>query len=70
MILVTGGAGFIGPHVAVELLTTGYDVVIVENLVNLNIACVEGIEQITGGRINFEAGDLCDFGFLNSIFLK
>ena len=50
LILVTGGTGYIGSHTAVELINEGYDVVIVDNLVNSTTDSLDGIEQITGIR--------------------
>ena len=47
-VLVSGGAGYIGSHTAVELIAAGYDVVIVDNLSNSDIAAVEGVRRITG----------------------
>ena len=49
-ILVTGGAGFIGSHTCVELLNGGYDVVVIDNLVNSNRESLQRVEQITGKR--------------------
>lgn len=48
MILVTGGAGFIGSHTCVELLNRDYEIVIVDNLVNSKFESVEAVKQITG----------------------
>ena len=59
-VLVSGGAGFIGSHVSVELIQAGYDVVIVDNLVNSDAASVDGIEAITGVRPVFYRADACD----------
>lgn len=59
-ILVTGGTGYIGSHTAVELIQTGYEVIIVDNLINSRIEVLDGIEQITGIRPVFENFDLCD----------
>ena len=53
-VLVSGGAGYIGSHVAVELSQAGYGVVIVDNLSNSELAAVEGVRQITGMDIPFE----------------
>lgn len=53
-ILVTGGAGYIGSHTAVELQNAGYEVVIVDNLSNSNEAVIDGITRITGIRPAFE----------------
>ena len=46
-VLVSGGAGYIGSHTAVELISAGYDVVIVDNLSNSDIDAVEGVRRIT-----------------------
>ena len=47
-ILLTGGAGFIGSHTAVELLNAGHDVIIVDNLYNSSAKAVERVEELTG----------------------
>ena len=44
-ILVTGGAGYIGSHTCVELLTAGYDVVVVDNLYNSSEKALERVEK-------------------------
>ncbi|MFQ9701433.1 MAG: NAD-dependent epimerase/dehydratase family protein [Enterocloster clostridioformis] len=44
-ILVTGGAGYIGSHTCVELLTAGYDVVVVDNLYNSSEKALERVER-------------------------
>lgn len=59
-ILVTGGTGFIGSHTVVELINTGYQVIIVDNLSNSNIKILDQIERITGTRPVFYNFDLCD----------
>ena len=59
-VLVSGGAGYIGSHTAVELIAAGYDVVIADNLSNSDIAAVEGIRRITGVEVPFVAIDCCD----------
>ena len=46
-ILVTGGEGFIGSHTVVELQNDGYDVVVVDNLVNSSRQSLERVEKIT-----------------------
>ena len=69
-ILVTGGTGFIGSHTTVELQQAGYDVVIVDNLLNSNAEVVDGIEQITGIRPAFEKVDCCDKQALEAVFAK
>jgi UDP-glucose 4-epimerase len=67
-ILVTGGTGYIGSHTAVELINSGFDVVIVDNLSNSSIDVLDGIEKITGIRPAFEKFDLCDQEKTNNLF--
>ncbi|AOJ12764.1 UDP-glucose 4-epimerase GalE [Burkholderia vietnamiensis] len=67
-ILVTGGAGYIGSHTAVELLDNGYDVVIVDNLVNSKVEAVRRIERITGKTPAFHQVDVCDQAALAKVF--
>ncbi|MBU9563659.1 UDP-glucose 4-epimerase GalE [Burkholderia multivorans] len=67
-ILVTGGAGYIGSHTAVELLDNGYDVVIVDNLVNSKAEAVRRIERITGKQPAFHQVDVCDEVALAKVF--
>ncbi|HDR9082155.1 TPA: UDP-glucose 4-epimerase GalE [Burkholderia vietnamiensis] len=67
-ILVTGGVGYIGSHTAVELLDNGYDVVIVDNLVNSKVEAVRRIERITGKTPAFHQVDVCDEAALAKVF--
>ncbi|WP_175773771.1 UDP-glucose 4-epimerase GalE [Burkholderia multivorans] len=67
-ILVTGGAGYIGSHTAVELLDNGYDVVIVDNLVNSKAEAVRRIGRITGKQPAFHQVDVCDEAALAKVF--
>ncbi|KVT99269.1 UDP-glucose 4-epimerase [Burkholderia ubonensis] len=67
-ILVTGGAGYIGSHTAVELLDHGYDVVIVDNLVNSKAESVRRVAQITGKTSAFHQVDVCDEAALGKVF--
>lgn len=57
-IIVTGGTGYIGSHTAVELIKSGYDVIIADNLVNSSLSSVDAIEELTGTRPIFEKVDL------------
>ena len=50
-ILVTGGCGYIGSHTIVDLITSGYDVVSVDNGINSSFDVLDGIEAITGKRV-------------------
>ena len=51
-ILVTGGAGYIGSHTCVELLNSGYDVTVIDNLCNANPKSLKRVEAITGRKSN------------------
>ena len=57
-ILVTGGTGYIGSHTVVELINSGSDVVIVDNLSNSKLCVLDRIEAITGKRPTFIKCDL------------
>ena len=70
LILVTGGTGYIGSHTAVELISAGYEVVIVDNLANSTVDSLDGIEKITGVRPAFEQFDLCDKPRTETFFRK
>ena len=67
-ILLTGGAGYIGSHTAVELLNNGYEVVVIDNLSNSSEEALHRVEQITGKKIAFYKDDLRDSAALNTIF--
>lgn len=67
-ILVTGGAGYIGSHTVVELLAAGYEVVIVDNLVNSNLAVLGRIEAICGKAPKFVNADVRDGVALAAVF--
>ena len=69
-ILVTGGTGFIGSHTVVELLQSGYEVVIADNLYNSKAMVVDRIEKITGKRPAFYELDVCDKPALDALFEK
>ena len=60
-VLVSGGAGFIGSHVTVELIEAGYDVIVADNMSNCDRTCFEGVCKITGRNdIPFYEMDFCD----------
>ena len=69
-ILVTGGAGYIGSHTTVELIKRGYEVIIVDNLINSKVSALDRIEQITGVRPKFYEFDLVDFDNVTQIFME
>jgi len=67
-ILVTGGAGYIGAHTVVELIESGYDVIIVDDLSRSDKTLLDGIEKVTGKSVNFYQGDCCDKQFMAKVF--
>jgi UDP-glucose 4-epimerase len=67
-VLVTGGTGFIGSHTVVELISSGYDILIIDNLCNSEKVVVDSIEKITGVRPHLEVFDLCDNARLKTFF--
>ena len=67
-VLVTGGAGYIGSHTCVELLNSGYGVVVIDNLVNANPVSLKRVEEITGKSVKFYEGDVRDEDLLRRIF--
>ena len=69
-ILVAGGAGYIGSHTCVELLNAGYDVVVVDNLVNSSRESVARVEELTGKKISFYEEDLLNEKAIDAIFEK
>lgn len=69
-ILVTGGTGYIGSHTAVELITDGFEVVMIDNLYNSEAIVADRIGQITGIRPVLEVFDLCDKTKLENFFKK
>ena len=69
-ILVTGGAGYIGSHTCVELLNSGYDVVVVDNLCNSSEEALTRVRQITGKEVRFYKIDLLDQPALTEVFQK
>ena len=69
-ILVTGGAGYIGSHTAVELIEAGYDVVIVDNLSNSEVGAIEGVRRITGRDVTFVEADCLDRAAMEDVFRR
>ena len=67
-VLVTGGCGYIGSHTCCELLDNGYDVVVIDNLSNSKSDVIDKIEEITGKKVTFYEGDVCDKNILEKIF--
>ena len=70
-ILVTGGLGYIGSHITVELLEAGYSVVVLDNLINSKIEVLEKIKKIINNkRLYFFKVDIRDKEELKKIFKK
>jgi UDP-glucose 4-epimerase len=69
-VLVTGGAGYIGSHTAVELIAAGYGVVIADNLSNSELSAVEGVRRITGVEVPFEKVDCNDAAAMAGLFAR
>lgn len=67
-ILVTGGAGFIGSHIIVELLNRNHEVVCVDNFCNSKRSVIRAIKSITGKEFKLYDCDICDMKALDSIF--
>jgi UDP-glucose 4-epimerase len=69
-ILVTGGAGYIGSHTCVELLNAGYEVVVVDNLVNSCEESLNRVRELTGKDLTFYKVNLLDREALEAVFKK
>ena len=67
-VLLTGGAGYIGSHTAVELLALGHDVVVVDNLSNAKREAVARVEELSGRSVGFHEADIRDRAGLAEAF--
>ena len=68
VILVTGGAGYIGSHACVSLLEAGYRVVVLDNLRNSSAQAIARVERITGHGVDLVQGDVRDAKRLDALF--
>ncbi|MEA3018862.1 MAG: UDP-glucose 4-epimerase [Actinomycetota bacterium] len=68
--LLTGGAGYIGSHTAVELINAGWSVVIVDNLVNSSPVAVDRVAEIVGVDVAFHRVDILDAAALDDVFAQ
>lgn len=67
-VLITGGAGYIGSHTALELLNEGYDVVVFDNLCNSSKESLRRVEMLAGKKLSFYEGDILDRAELEKMF--
>ncbi len=67
-VLVSGGAGYIGSHVTVELAEAGYEVVVADNMSNCDMTCFDGVTRIIGRRPPFVQMDFCDAEAVDRLF--
>ena len=69
-VLLTGGCGFIGSHVAVNLLRRNYDVVIIDNFSNSDKSIASAIQECTSKKIKLYKIDCCDEKKVDKVFRK
>ena len=69
-VLVTGGVGYIGSHTCLELLQSGYDIVVVDNLSNSSPEALRRVEKISGKSVPFVHADVCDTEAMEAIFTQ
>jgi UDP-glucose 4-epimerase len=67
-VLVTGGAGYIGSHTAVELIENGYEVVLIDNFSKSDRTLLDGMKKILGREPEFFEGDCLDVSFMRRLF--
>ncbi|MCI5121720.1 MAG: SDR family NAD(P)-dependent oxidoreductase, partial [Candidatus Electrothrix sp. AUS4] len=67
-ILVTGGAGYIGSHTCLELLESGHEVTVIDNLCNASREGLRRVEKLTGRKVRFFQVDLLDADALDTVF--
>ncbi|MEI4829871.1 UDP-glucose 4-epimerase GalE [Bacillus sp. FJAT-53711] len=69
-ILVTGGAGYIGSHTCIELLNSGYEIIVVDNLSNSSVESLNRVKEITGKQFKFYEEDLLNRPAIEVIFAE
>ena len=68
-VIVSGGCGYIGSHVCVELSALGYDVLVIDNLSNSSESTLDNIKRISGSSVKFNKVDIRDLELLKQIFI-
>ncbi|WP_139892044.1 MULTISPECIES: UDP-glucose 4-epimerase GalE [unclassified Bacillus (in: firmicutes)] len=69
-ILITGGAGYIGSHAAVEFLKANYDIVVLDNFSNSHVEAIERVKELAGRNFPFYNIDLVDKEAVDQLFAK
>ena len=69
-VLVTGGAGYIGSHTCIEMLNSGFEVVVIDNLDNSSSESLNRVEKITGKKVKFYKDDVRDKQALRKVFTE
>lgn len=69
LVLLAGGAGYIGSHTAVELLNAGYEVIIADDYSNSHPEVIKRIEQITGKNVSTYEIDVKDKAAVGKVFV-
>ena len=67
-ILVTGGAGYIGSHTCIQLLSAGHEVVVLDNLSNSSVESLARVQTLAAKKLDFVEGDILDQQILDQIF--
>ena len=67
-VIITGGLGYIGSHTAIELLHSGYELVLIDDLSNSHLFIKDAIESISGQQVNFNEFDLKDYAACAQLF--
>ena len=69
-VLVTGGAGYIGSHTVIELITAGFKVTVADTLERSDYKIIEGVQTITKTKIDFHKIDCLDYAAMDDLFAK
>jgi UDP-glucose 4-epimerase len=70
MILLTGGAGYIGSHAAIEFIKAGYKIIVIDNLSNSKLEAVKRTQILAGETFDFIEGDIRDRALLDKVFAQ